>query len=66
MGIIYTLHFFSMQRLKEKNAPLSNHNSWKYELDDANYFLLTLQGLPFMKIIVMYMKTINPQEITSQ
>ena len=49
MGIIYTLHFFLQ---KEKPHILKGHNSRSYQYFDAKFFLVTLQVLPFQKIIV--------------
>ena len=56
--------FVSNTRAKEGKATiLRGHNSWKYQLANAKYLLVTLQGLHFQKIIVA--KTPQGEEDTS-
>ena len=45
--------YFSTQMAKENEMSfLRCHNLWKYQVHNANYFLVNLQVLPFQKIIV--------------
>ena len=53
MGITYTLHFFPIIGVKEEKTQfLKGHKAMSYQFFKAQFFSVTLQVLPFQKIIV--------------
>ena len=52
MDIIYTSFFLNTKAKEEKTQVLKGYKSWKYQLDNANFFFVTFQGLPYQKTIV--------------